>query len=155
MNGSFYVAGRGLGWALLVLLSLIMPAFAQEKPGTKPNCYAYRVDNQKNRVYFNDPQIYVVIPPKEERERLRQQGALGQVFMMQNCDTPDLAATVDVYLEPQTGDSKSEPTAKIISGMPVYILAEQSEWCRVKGRVDLWRGEGWVKVTGKTILVKY
>lgn len=153
MNGSFYVVQRGL--ALLVLLALPGTAFAQEKPKPEPNCYAYRIDNTKNRVYFNDPQVYVVIPSKAERDRLRAQGTLGQVFVMQNCDTPDLGANVNVYMVPQTSNSKSEPAAKIISGMPVYILEERGDWCRVKGRVDLWRGEGWVKVAGKIILIKY
>jgi len=139
----------------VVLLGLTVTAFAQEKPKSESNCYAYRIENTKNRVYFNNPQIYVVIPPKAERDRLRGQGELGQVFVMQNCDTPDLTASVDVYTIPQTDNPESKPPIQIISGMPVYILEQRGEWYRVKGRVDLWRGEGWVKVASKTLLVKY
>jgi len=143
------------GLMLLVFLGLAMTALTQEKPETKANCYAYRIDEKQNRVYFNDLQIYILIPPKEERNQLRKQGELGQVFIMENCDRPDLAANLNIYSKPQTSEKEEEPIAKVISGMPVFILEKQGEWYRVKGRVELWQGEGWIKMAGKTILVKY
>ncbi|MBI4461969.1 MAG: hypothetical protein HY653_03590 [Acidobacteria bacterium] len=171
MNGSQGLSYVG-GVLAALLLSLAGTAYGQEKPveeaKPKSNCNAYHVDNANNRVYFNAPEPWIAIPTPAERSQLRVQGELGQLFVMQNCDTPDLIAKIPVLGKPESESGKPEPASgsdstvtEIASGQPVLVLEQRGDWYRVKGRpvsvgaVVLWAGEGWVKTDKKTILVKY
>jgi hypothetical protein len=164
-RGSKSANYAGVIVAVVVFLSLGAPAYGQEKTPadtkTKPNCNGYRVDNAKNRVYFNAPEPWIAIPTQAERNQLRVQGELGQVFVMENCDTPDLISKVKVYANADDGEPAGQPTAEIVSGQPALILEQRGDWYRVKGRPanvgapEIWKGEGWVKADKKVIVVKY
>lgn len=149
------------------LLGFALSANAQEKPATqapakpKAECNAYRVDNTKNRVYFNAPEPWIAIPTQTERNQLRGNAELGQVFVMENCDTPNLIARVKVHGKPDDAGLDGPGADEIASGQPVLILEQRGEWHRIRGRpaivggTELWKGEGWVKTDKKVILVKY
>jgi hypothetical protein len=133
--------------------SLTVPGTAQETPAKPIKCNQYTVDSEKNRVSFNNPRIYIMIPSKAERDRLRGEGSPGQVFIMKDCDTPDETATLKVYPEP--ADATATPSEEIFSATPVLVLAEQNGWVQVKGRTKMWEGRGWIKLNDKTVVVKY
>lgn len=162
MNGSNNAFCVG-GLLAILWLSLAGTMLGQEKPAaeTKPQtkCNAYRVDTNTNRIHFNAAEPWIAIPNAADRNRLRVQGELGQVFAMQNCDAPDLIAKIPVYKNPE--EMTGSTLAEIASGQPVLILEQRGDWHRVKGRPInvgapvIWSGEGWVKADQKTILVKY
>ncbi len=161
-NGSRRKVELGLALAVVVMLSTPL-TYGQAKPEkAKGECNAYRVDNQKNRVHFNAPEPWIAIPTKEERNQLRTQGDLGQVFVMENCDTPDLISRIKVYGSPEEGEKDGGAVlTEIASGQPVLILEQRSGWYRIKGRSAnvgspvIWNGEGWIKPDSKTIIIKY
>ena len=58
------------------------------------NCYAYELDEKRYWITFNDSSIlYIILPPKSKRERLRSHGTPAQIFGMKNCDTVDRTKT--------------------------------------------------------------
>lgn len=137
---------------VLVAHPALAPAPATQAPPPKPaNCNAYKLDEKANRILFNDPRPIILMPPKQERDALRPQGKPGQVFLMKNCDTPDLDADVAIYKEAKNSD----PAEMVPSAVRVVILAEQSGWVQVKGHTSLWQGTGWIKLSDELLIVKY
>lgn len=126
---------------------------AEEKANKPENCNAYTVDESKNRITFNNPELYIVIPTKTERDEFRLQGTPAQVFAMKDCDNFDETANLKVYEEP--GAAEGSPSTEIVSATPIWVLAEQGDWVQIKGRTKLWSGKGWIKLDDKTVLVKY
>lgn len=139
-----------VGVAMLGAL-LALPAAAQT-PSAKPaNCNAYKLDEQSNKIIFNDPRITVLMLDKKERDKLRSEGTPAQVFLMRNCDAPDTLGDLKVYAEPkEENDPEMVPSA-----VRVVILAEQGDWVQIKGHTSLWKGTGWVKRGDKIVVVKY
>ncbi len=117
------------------------------------NCYAYELDEVGNRITFNDPSIYVIMPPKSKRDRLRSRGTPAQIFRMKNCDTIDPIRQLDVYSQP---NDALEPDGKIPSTVRVVMLAQKGNWIRVRAALsNLWKGEGWIKLDDDLIVVTY
>lgn len=144
-----FFAGLMLGAAVFVL-----PAVAQA-PAAKPaNCNAYKLDEKKNQVLFNDTRVVVMMPEKADRDRLRTEGTPGQLFLMKNCDSPDLEGEVEVFAK-KNDDTGEDPPEKVPSAVRVVILAEETHWVQVKGYTKLWKGTGWVRRSDKLVVVKY
>ena len=143
---------RALVCAAFLLPLALAPALAQTQTTKPANCNAWRLDEVKNRIVFNDPKVVLMMPDKEERARLRAQGQPGQLFLMKNCNTPDFEGMVPVF-------SEAEATGNAIELVPsmvrVVILAEKGKWIQVKGHTDLWKGTGWVRMTDNLVVVKY
>lgn len=148
-NGSFREQATRV--VALLALILVLPAAAQTQAAKPPNCNLYRLDEKANRIVFNDPRVIILMPSKEERQKLRAEGKPGQIFLMKSCDAPDLEGDVGIYHEAKNSD----PMEKIPSAVRVIVVAEQGEWVQVKGHTSLWKGTGWVKLDDKTVLVKY
>lgn len=129
------------------------PAAAQAAAAKSSKCKAYKVDTVRNRLYFNDPEVFVMLPEKSRLEDLRTQGTPGQIFRMKNCDVPDLTGLVEVYR--RAGDTRSDPAEKISSAVRVVILGEKGDWVRVKGYTELWKGTGWIKVDDHILVARY
>lgn len=134
-------------------LALLAADQAQTPPAKPANCNAYKLDEKSNQIVFNDPRIIVKMPEKQERERLRSQGTPGQLFLMKNCDTPDLDADVQIFSE--VSENPGRPAELVPSAVRVVIVGEQGNWIQVKGHTSLWKGTGWVKVHDKLLVVKY
>ena len=115
------------------------------------NCNAWRLDEDKNRILFNDPKVKIEMPKKEERARLRSQGQPGQLFIMKNCNAPDFDADVPVFAEQGAG----APSDNAPSAARVIILAERDKWIQVKGHTSYWDGTGWIRLDDSIVLVKY
>jgi len=117
------------------------------------NCYAYELDEVGNRITFNDPSIYVIMPPKSKRDRLRSQGTPAQIFGMKNCDTIDPIRQLEVYNQP---NDALEPYGKIPSTVRVVVLAQKENWIQVRAALsNLWNGEGWIRLDDDLVVVKY
>lgn len=153
MASFFRQTPRLLGGLALLAGTVALPAVAHAQATQPENCHAYKVDEEKNRILFNKPDIYVIMPPKVERERLRAQGTPGQIFHMKNCDVPDFTAQVDVHKRP--GDSDSKPAEKVPCAVRVVILSEKDNWVQVKGHTSLWKGTGWIQLKDNIVVVKY
>lgn len=135
------------------LLPLVLAPAGAQTQSTKPaNCNVWRLDEAKNRVFFNDPKVNVQMPDKEERARLRSQGQPGQLFIMKNCNTPDFEGIVPVFSEAEATGNAVELVPSMVR---VVILAEKGKWIQVKGHTDLWKGTGWVRMTDDLVVVKY
>ncbi len=117
------------------------------------NCYAYELDEVGNRITFNDPSIYVIMPPKSKRDRLRSRGTPAQIFWMKNCDTIDPIRQLEVYSQP---NDALEPDGKIPSTVRVVMLAQKGNWIQVRAALsNLWNGEGWIRLDDDLIVVTY
>lgn len=116
------------------------------------DCYAYRLDEERNRITFNDPSIYVTMPPRSERRHLRSRGTPAQVFRMKNCDTLDPAKKLEMYRE---ASDAARPSERVPSTIRVVILAEAEDWIQVRGHSSLWRGKGWIRLEDDILVVKY
>ncbi len=117
------------------------------------NCYAYELDEVGNRITFNDPSIYVIMPPKSKRNRLRSRGTPAQIFWMKNCDTIDPIRQLEVYSQP---NDAIEPDGKIPSTVRVVVLAQKGNWIQVRAALsNLWNGEGWIRLDDDLVVVKY
>lgn len=135
----------------VVLLLAAAPVLAQTQ-NTKPaNCNAWKLDEGKNLIVFNDPKVKIEMPKKEERTHLRSQGQPGQIFIMKNCNAPDFEADVPVFAEPGAG----QPTDTAFSAARVIILAERDKWVQIKGHTKYWEGNGWIRLDDSIVLVKY
>lgn len=136
---------------LAVLLATL--ASAQTTPAKPANCNAWKIDEKKGRILFNDPQITFTMLEKVQRDALRSQGTPGQLFVMKSCDAPDLEAELPVYAEP--ADTKNPAPEKVFCGVRVVVLEERTNWVRVRGHTKSWEGTGWVRVADNVVLVKY
>ncbi len=58
---------------------------------------------------------------------------------------------VKVFQNPDDGAAAET----IPSATRVVILKEQGDWIKVKGYTSLWKGAGWVKETGKILVVEF
>lgn len=148
-NGSLRKAAACLSLFWLLLAS----PFARGQTETQPksNCNQYRLDKKTNRIVFNDPRVIIMMPSKEDLQRLRAQGTPGQVFLMKSCDAPDVMGEVKVF---QNADRGS--TAETIpSATRVVILEARGDWVKVKGYTSLWKGTGWVKEDDKILVVEF
>ncbi|MBI2956327.1 MAG: hypothetical protein HYY26_03325 [Acidobacteria bacterium] len=117
-----------------------------------PNCKSYKVDEERKQLRFNDPDVTVLLPAKAERDRLRSEGTPGQLFVMKDCNSPNLLAEIKIYAE---ADNGKPPAEKVPCGVRVVILEEKDKWVRVKGHTSLWEGSGWVEVGDNLLVVKY
>lgn len=135
----------------IVLLLAAAPALAQTQSTKPANCNAWKLDDAKNLILFNDPKVKIEMPKKEERARLRSQGQPAQLFIMKNCNAPDFEADVPVFSEPGAG----QPTDNAFSAARVVILAERDKWVQVKGHTKYWEGSGWIRLDDTIVLVKY
>jgi hypothetical protein len=117
------------------------------------NCYAYELDEVGNRITFNDPSIYVIMPAKSKRNRLRSRGTPAQIFWMKNCDTIDPIRQLELYSQP---NDALEPDGKIPSTVRVVVLAQKRNWIQVRAALsNLWNGEGWIRLDDDLVVVKY
>jgi hypothetical protein len=146
--------GRAAGIAGLcgVIFLGAAVARAQAPSGRPVNCNAFKVDEKKGRITFNDPKAIFTMPEKEERDKLRSQGTPGQVFVMRNCDAPNLDADFPVFSEPNNGGA---PAEQVPSASRVVVLSERTNWIQVRGTTARWKGTGWVRLADNMVLVRY
>lgn len=144
-----FFAGLMLGAAVFAL-----PTAAHAQAAKPANCNTYKLDEKTNQVVFNDTRIVVMMPEKEDRDRLRSEGTPGQLFLMKDCDAPDLEGEVEVFVK-KTDDTGENPPKMVPSAVRVVILTEESKWVQVKGYTRLWKGTGWVRRSDKLVVVKY
>ncbi len=135
----------------VVLLLAAAPVWAQTQNTRPVNCNAWKLDDAKNLILFNDPKVKIEMPKKEERAKLRAQGQPAQLFIMKNCNAPDFEADVPVFAEPGTG----QPADSAFSAARVIILAERDKWVQIKGHTKYWAGSGWIRLDDTVVLVKY
>ncbi len=135
----------------VILLLAAAPALAQTQNSKPANCNAWKLDEAKNLILFNDPKVKIEMPKKEERTRLRSQGQPGQLFIMKNCNAPDFEADAPVFAEQGAGT----PADNAPSAARVIILAEHDKWVQVKGHTAYWNGTGWIRLDDSVVLVKY
>jgi hypothetical protein len=141
---------RRVGLSAVVVL-LAAPVLAQAQDNKPANCHAWKLDEDKNRIVFNDPKVKIEMPKKEERARLRSQGQPGQLFVMKNCNAPDFEGDVPVFAEHGAGS----PSDNAPSAARVIILAERDKWVQIKGHTSYWGGTGWIRLDDGVVLVKY
>ena len=132
----------------------VLPAVAQAQAAKPANCYTYNLDGKNSQITFNDPRVAVMVPAKEDLDPLRSEGTPGQLFLMKDCDSPDLEGEIEVFAK-KTDDTGEDPPEMVPSAVRVVILAEEGKWVQVKGYTRLWKGTGWVRRTEKIIVVKY
>ncbi|MGH9787205.1 MAG: hypothetical protein ACRD4U_00705 [Candidatus Acidiferrales bacterium] len=134
-----------------VLLLAAAPVLAQTQ-NTKPaNCNAWKLDEERNRILFNDPKVKIEMPKKEDRARLRAQGQPAQLFIMKNCNAPDFEADIPVF----SAQGDGQPADNAPSAARVIILAERDKWIQIKGHTSYWSGTGWIRLDDTVVLVKY
>lgn len=138
----------------LVAAVFVLPAAAQAQAAKPANCNTYKLDEKTNQIVFNDTRIVVMMPEKEDRDRLRSEGTPGQLFLMKDCDGPDLEGEVEVFAK-KADDTGEDPPEMVPSAVRVVILAEEGKWVQIKGYTRLWKGTGWVHRTDKLVVVKY
>ena len=115
------------------------------------NCYAYELDEKRYWITFNDSSIlYIILPPKSKRERLRSHGTPAQIFGMKNCDTVDRTKQVGMYRQPSDAVA---PVEKIPSTGRVVVLAERGNWIRVRDAIT--NRKGWIRLDDDLVVVKY
>ncbi len=142
---------RRIGLTVLVLLVAAVPVLAQTQDTKPANCNAWKLDEDKNRIVFNDPKVKIEMPKKEERAKLRAQGQPAQLFVMKSCNAPDFEADLPVFAEQGAG----APTDNAPSAARVIVLAERDKWVQVKGHTSYWSGTGWIRLDNSVVLVKY
>ncbi len=142
---------RRISLTVFVLLAAAVPVLAQAQGAKPANCNAWKLDEDKNRIVFNDPKVKIEMPKKEERSKLRAQGQPAQLFIMKNCNAPDFEAGVPVFAEQGAG----APTDNAPSAARVIVLSERDKWIQVKGHTSYWSGTGWIRLDDSVVVVKY